>query len=64
MRDQRVRTATFKKHVLETWSPAPGRYEGRVVCGPTDGQHNTVFGYKRSSVLLVLKDSVKKALLS
>ena len=60
-RSIRNRQVTYKKHLLETWTPAAGRWEGRVVDGPTTC-HNTEYGYKRSKVLAQLKESVTKAL--
>jgi hypothetical protein len=60
-RSDRFRAMTYKGHGIETWTPSPRYYEGRVADGPTEGQHNLEHAYKRLDVIAKLKASVDAA---
>lgn len=64
-RDMRVRQQTYKGYLLETWSPTPGYYEGRVVEAPGEGYggFNGVYRKtRRDKALAALKAMVRQHL--
>ena len=64
-RDMRVRQVAFKGYLLETWSPEPGYYEGRIVEAPGEGYGGFSGVYRktgRDKALLALKAMVRQHL--